>query len=67
MAVGEDEYPHILSGAYNPNKIQYSISKAEILKGSNYYTSDIKLTSSGQLYAGTACFKGTYKYILVFK
>lgn len=67
MAIEEDAYSYVLSGAYNPNKIMNSISKAEILAGSAYYTSDIKLTSSGQLYSPSAYFKGTYKYILVFK
>ena len=68
MASGETSSPkYILSGSYNPNKIQYSISKAETVQDGVYLLTDVFLTSSGKLYASAAYFKGTYKYILVFK
>ena len=68
MASGETSSPkYILSGSYNPNKIQYSISKAETVQDGDYLSAEVSLTSSGRLYVSTAYFKGTYKYILVFK
>ena len=68
MASGETDSPkYILSGSYNPNKIKSNISLVETVQDGVYLSAAVSLTSSGRLYVSAAYFKGTYKYILVFK